>query len=617
MTNDPTTSTPSSAPPAEAAPATPAAVPASGLAGRARWLIAGGAVVVAVAIIAGAALLLGGRPVPEALTYIPADSAVVAELRLDLPGDQLQKVGNLLAHFPGFKDQSTLPQKLDEALTRITTSATKGSVDYDKQLKPWLAGPTFAAGSAHPGLPMEIPSPGPTSSGAAAAFAARPGLIVATTDGTATCASLFSADQSPVTSTYQGVAVLATTDMTRACAMNGRIGIIGSLALVKAALDAHAAHNGMDTTTAYRTARDTLGGDRLATVFVSKAAMLSGAGSSTDLGSLLPSASFDLETALASVPDWAISGISAEDDALVGDLVTAPVTLPTASAADGSPLPTLPPAHASRTAVLLPANTVALVDVHGAGIALRTALARLGATGTPGTTGPSGTPAPPLDQVTKALAALGGPDALVGWVDDAAVAVVPDGTGATGGLVLLGPDATTAAAKVAQLKSLITLAGLGGGQVQAHDETVGGTTMTVVDLGDLGALLNGATGGTGDTLPIPAGTHLTIAFAAKGSAVIAGGDAFVRATLNVQPGASLADSAPYKHAIGRAAAENLGELYVGTGSLLTLADTLIPEAARASFDTDTKPYLEPFDAILVTTSLEHGGAHVRLVATVQ
>ena len=611
MTDDLATIEPTAAAPAPAAPAaapTTAAPAPGGLAGRARWLVAGGAVVASAVIIAGAALLLGGRPVPEALTYIPADSAVVAELRLDLPGDQLQKVGNLLAHFPGFKDQSTLPQKLDEALTRITTSATKGSVDYTTQLKPWIAGPTFAAGSA---AEMAVPAPATAAPGASGVGSdkahAGAGLIVATTDGTARCEAVIPAAESPTTSTYQGVTILASGDGTRACALSGRIGILGTPAHVKAALDAHAAHNGVDTTTAYRAARDALGGDRLATIFVSKAGLVAGAGDRIAAGSSSPMASLDLQAALATVPDWAMGGVSAEDDALVGDLVTAPVTIPTPSDATGSPLPTMPPAHASRTAALLPANTAALVDVHGAGIALRTALARVGS---------NPTLAPQLDRLDAALAALGGPDALVGWVDDAGIAVIPDGAGVSGGVVLVAADDATATAKVAQLKSLIALAGLGGGQVQTHDESVGGTTMTVVDLGDLGSLLKGVGGGT-VTVPLPAGTHVTIAFAAKGAAVVAGGDAFVRAALGVQAGGSLADSAGYKHALGHAAAENLGEIYVGTGSILGLADTLIPEAQRASFDTDTKPYLEPFDAIVVTTTLEHGGAHVRLVASVK
>src|SRR4051794_967687 len=76
--------------------------------GRRRWIAGGAVAVAAVAATAAAVFVLGSRPTPEALRYIPGDSSVVVELRFDVPGDQLQKVGNLLAHFPGFKDQSSL-----------------------------------------------------------------------------------------------------------------------------------------------------------------------------------------------------------------------------------------------------------------------------------------------------------------------------------------------------------------------------------------------------------------------------------------------------------------------------------------------------------------------------
>jgi hypothetical protein len=452
-------------------------------------------------------------------------------------------------------------------------------------------------------------TPGPAASGDAPTTDRDLGLIVATTDGTAKCESLFATGESVTVLTDQPGSIYASADGTKACSIQGRIGILGSRDLVKAAIAAHAGHNGVDATTAYRTARDTLGGDRLATVYVSKAglaASLRVGGGAGALASAMPLASGGLGAALAAIPEWTMGGVSAEDDALVADLVSAPVTAPSASADGGSPLPSLPPAHASRTATLVPADTLALVDVHGAGIALRTGIARLRADPTLGAA---------LGQVDTTLAALGGADQLVAWVEDAGIAVVPDGPGATGGVLLLATDDASATTKVAQVKSLLSLAGLGGTQIQVHDETVAGTTMTVVDLGDLGSLLQGL--GAGSAVPLPAGQHVTVAFAAKGPAVIAGGDAFVRATLGLAAGGSLADAAPYRHAIGRAAAENLGEVYVGTSSLLALADTLLPEAQRASFDTDTKPYLEPFDAILVTTTLERGGAHVRLVATVK
>src|SRR5688500_3335990 len=125
-----------------AAPAAPAQGPGSS---RARWIVGLGVAGLAIAIGLVAFLLLDARPTPEALRYVAGDSAVVAEVRLDLPGDQMQRVGNLLAHFPGFQDQSTLPAKIDETLSQLVGLTAGGSVDFRTDLKPWLNGPTFIA----------------------------------------------------------------------------------------------------------------------------------------------------------------------------------------------------------------------------------------------------------------------------------------------------------------------------------------------------------------------------------------------------------------------------------------------------------------------------------------
>ena len=134
----------------------------------------------AVAAIALAASFLAASPLPDVLKYLPADSAIVVELRPELPGDQRQHLGNLLAHFPGFEDQSTLNAKLDEVLERITREASAGEVDYATRVKPLLAGPMAVSVTADALTGDDRP-----------ASAADGVLFVATTDGSATCASIF------------------------------------------------------------------------------------------------------------------------------------------------------------------------------------------------------------------------------------------------------------------------------------------------------------------------------------------------------------------------------------------------------------------------------------------
>ena len=595
--------TPGSAPtPAPVTPASatvassPELVKVGSATAQRRWLIAGGVAVLAIAAVIAGVMLLGSRPVPEALRYIPADSVVVAELRLDLPGDQLEKVGNLLAHFPGFKDQASLPQKLDEALGRLVQGATSGGADYEADVKPWLAGPLFFGVR-------------PTSAGAQSGAASIDhGVAVATTDGKITCEALFAKeDETPNSETYKSFTLVVTDDAGFACALDGRYGVLGDPASVKAALDAHGAGSGVDTSADYKAAREALGADRLMTLFVAGKGALDLQGA---LQSELPIPEPSLGL-LQTVPRWAMVGFRAEDDALVLDLVGAPPTAgssgsgapPAAgSGAPASALPSAPPPKTSTLATLVPADTVALAEGHGVGIGIQKLLAALRTTPDASET---------LGQLDSALALLGGAEGLLGWIGDAGVVIVPDGTSVAGGVVLLAPDDATATEKVGQLTSFLTLAALGGG-VDIQETTVNGTKITTATFGDLGSLLRLG----GANVDVPAGTSLAISVAARGSLVmIGGGETFARHML--EAGDRLADGAAYKRAIALAADRNLAQVYVAASALLPLAETALPVDELKAFDTEVKPYLEPFDAIVMTSTTDGTLSRTRIVATVK
>jgi hypothetical protein len=80
------------------------------------------------------------EPLPETLKYLPADSAVVIEIG---PSCRATSASTSATSWPtsGFDDQSTLDEKIDEVLERITRESTFGEVDYATQVKPLLAGP--------------------------------------------------------------------------------------------------------------------------------------------------------------------------------------------------------------------------------------------------------------------------------------------------------------------------------------------------------------------------------------------------------------------------------------------------------------------------------------------
>jgi hypothetical protein len=578
-------------PPADAPPpAGTEPVVATGSPGsnRVRWAIGIGVAALAVVIAIGAFILLGSRPAPEALKYIPADAALVAEIRMDLPGDQLQKLGTLLAHFPGFADQSTLPDKIDESLSRLLQQESPVGLDYRTDIKPWLSGPAFVA--------VWVPA------GASASDMTEPPrfLVSATTTGTVSCAAPFK-DQTVNHENYRGLDLFLGPG-TEACVTDGRQALIGDVASIKAGLDAHGDGSGVDRSDAYRAARAALQGDQLAAIYVSGrsySAFFGGVAGSS-LGA--ESGMSDLLSLAGSIPEWAISGVRAEDDALVVDSVTSAPPAPTPGATAGPSLLPVPPAHPSVIAPMAPANTIAFVEAQGAGVTLQNLLARLKSV-------------PELAPGLQLLDGAGGAAQLVGWVDDAGVIVLSDGGKPTGGIALVTKDEASATQRVATLNSLIGLLAISAEGIKTRESTIAGVTVTTITVTDLGSLIPPGSLPSGQTLPANASFEFSIA--AKGRVVLVGtGEDFMTAVLNVQAGASLADQAFYKKALSRAVSNPQLTVYVGVRDLVGLAETLMPADAKARWESDIKPYVAPFEALSITASSDASGSRQRLTITV-
>ena len=131
------------------APVVPLQAPRRGA--RTRWAIAAVAALLIVAVsAAGLFALVGASAGSTVAKWAPADSLAFVEVRGDLPGDQRQNLGRFLAHFPGFADQSTLDQKLDETFDRLVGRVSDGKGDWTKQIKPWFGGQVGVAVSTVP-----------------------------------------------------------------------------------------------------------------------------------------------------------------------------------------------------------------------------------------------------------------------------------------------------------------------------------------------------------------------------------------------------------------------------------------------------------------------------------
>lgn len=561
--------------------------PAAAAGGRLRWIVALGVAALAIVVAIGAILVLGSRPTPSALEYIPGDVGVVAEVRMDLPGDQMQKLGNLLAHFPGFLDQATLPDKIDEALSRLVSSSGAGGVDYRTDIKPWLSGPAFVG----------IRAP---SAGASASTPLNGVVVSATTTGTVSCAAPFK-NLTVTHERYQNLDLSLAGDS--ACVVDGHQALIGDAQSVRNALDAHASGTGIDRSDRYRAARAALLGDQLATVYLN----------GNVFSSMLPTASGAPGTAgtpglealaalTGAVPDWSMTGVRAEDDALVLDTITGPAPGPTAGATAGPSLLPMPDAHPSVIAPMAPADTVVFVEDQGTGVSLQNLLTRLRAV-------------PDLSAPLQMLDGVGGGAQLVGWIEDVGVAVSVHGTTPDGAVFLVAKDDAAAADRVRTIGGVLALAGLGGQGIQVHDSTINGVAVTTVTITDLSQLVPPGSLPGGEQVP-PTGP-ISFSIAAHGRAVVlTTGEAAMTAILNVKPGESLVDQPRYKQALTRALASSRFSLFVDVRAGVTLVEALVPPDSLAQWQASVKPYVDPIESLLISGSTDGSSGRSRFVITV-
>lgn len=546
---------------------------------RTRWIIGLGAAGLAIAIGIGAFLLLGSRPTPEALRYIPGNAAMVAEVRLDLPGDQLQKLGNLLAHFPGFQDQSILRDKIDEALAQLVSGATGAELDYRTDIKPWINGPAFI-GLAAPPAGSTLPTD------------ASP-LLSATTNGAVDCAAALGGNVTH--ESYRSLdLVIDAGESGLACVTDGRQALLGGPAAIRAALDAKADGTGMDRSEQYRAARAALTGDQLAAIYLDGTALQQLIPDPSRLGvpgvPAIPGMSPQL-------PAWVMAGVRAEDDALILDTITAPLAAPSA----GPSLLPMPAGHASRIAPMLPADTMAYVEIQGAGVVLQNLLTQL-------------REVPELSQALLMLDGMGGAGGLVGWIDDVGLAFSMEGQAPEAALILIARDEASASSTVASLTTMLGLAGLGGG-LDVTEKTINGIQVTTVTITDLGALVPPGTVPGMEIPPIDGPVSFSVA-ARDRAVVLTFGDGAMAGVLNAGAGTSLADSDAFKRAAGRGIANSQGTVYVAAGATIDLVKGFVSPEQLAAFEANVAPYLDPLDAVLISGTSDATGGRSRVVITV-
>ncbi len=551
---------------------------------RTRWIVAGVVTLAVAGVVAGGTLLLTGQSKdPDVLLWTPKDRTIYVEVRLDLPGAQQTEFAKILSALPGFDDQAAFPAKIGEVLDRIVGEATEGTYDYRTDIDPWFGGqlsfsvgPTdaaaLAAGSADSASVLVLL--GVEDQAKATAWVGEvlttSGATSSTQDYNGTTITLVTAELP------EGLAGELPQDMElpeTGYAIVGPVLAIGDVESLKAAIDTKGI-GGLATNPQFTTAEASVTNDRMAFAYSDTASTFGVVDAITDEmdpdGQLRALA----EIARELMPPWNAVAVRAENGAFVMD--TRALHVDAWGTAD---------ARGSAIAGLVPADTIFLTTGHSVGDGIGIIRDLVGAN-----------PAlkDGLYEVEQALDLIGGFDAFSGWIGDLGVAVVPDGAGVVGGIVITPTDAEAAERLFSQLTAFLQLAA-GDLGLDIREEEHGGATITIIDLGPLSELAGEATGGM---VPVPDG-NVELAFTVTDQVVVIGlGSSFVRDVLDARDGPSLADDARFTALLERAGATHSGLGWFDLASTLALVEPAIPADERGAYEADVKPYLAAFDAII-------------------
>jgi hypothetical protein len=544
------------------------AAPAASRGGRGlRWAIALVGVGLVAAVSVAVVSLVGGKPATSiAMGYMPRDEMTYSEFRLDLPGDQRQKLASFMKPIPGFDDSSQFDTKLNELFDRLVALATSDQQTWTADIAPWFGGQVATGASV------------PTSADAASAQSGA--LFVATVKDRAKAIAWIERAAKDATfdrSTYGDADLLiaGASKGAYAIGVNDKVVIAGSTTAVKAAIDT----NGKSEWTANDDVEAALATVDKDYVMVGVTRVKAMADAFVGLMAKQSPGALDKtqidDTILPMLPAWFANSGRFENDAFVTTSVgpAGKIGYDTANHVDG-------------VVSHIPAATLLVASEHDAGPTLNALLAKF-------------RPLPEAKdffaQFDGAISLLGGFDAVAGWWGDTALVVskLDDGT-IGGGLVVKPRDAAAADRLFTTLSGFVQLGGASAG-VTSRSVDHNGTKVTVLDLSQA------TLGGT----PLPPGYKAEIAWAANADIAVVGyGESFVNAVLDAGPGHALADDARFKGLLDRAGPENIALTFVDIKAVRALLEPLAQASAPADAWTQytkyIQPYLQPIDALIST-----------------
>jgi hypothetical protein len=496
---------------------------------------------------------------------MPNDTIIYGEYRLDLPGDQRQKLAAYLANYPGFKDQAAIEPKLNEAFDRIVGLASHQSQTFTTDIQPWFGG-QIAIGMGVPSMASLTGSADPTSMDA---FNSGTFVITITDPAKAKAWVQKLIGANVTTSEYGGASLYTKGSYT--AGVTDKVLIIGSDASVKAAVDSKG-QGTLANDADFKAAFGSVSRDYVGFAYTAYRSYLTAAVNMAGPAAGLDRTTID-DQLLALVPAWSSNVIRFENDSVVSESAFPSVDIGYEAKN-----------RAGTLAGHVPPSTLFYAESHDIGAAAKAFLDKLRAI-------PELSPA--FSQIDASAGLIGGIDGLIGWWGDTALAIGPTADGSVGGGLLIAP--TDAAAAKKMFETIRSFVILGGGQagVTLRDEKHGDATVTIVDFSAAMAQAGG----------VPPGVKAEIAWTVTDDLVAIGYPAaYVNAILDAGPGPSLADDDRFKSLLARVGAENLGETFVDIQGIRALAEPLVkplvPEKDWAFYEKEIQPYVSHLDALI-------------------
>jgi hypothetical protein len=538
-----------------------------------RWAIALIGVALVVGVTAAIIALASGRPaVSIAVGYMPSEVVQYGEYRLDLPGDQRQKLASFLSAFPGFDDQAAIETKLDETFDRIVRAISGDEQTWTADIEPWFGG-IVAMGSG----PAEVGdgTPGMT------AFGGQPLVVISIKDrglASAWVQNLSGEYLNLTRGDYNGAELYSGQETNvgpgYAIAINDEVMLVGTKASVQDAVDS-AGNGTLANDPEFKAAFGTVTKDYVLFQFLDYKELASSYVDLLEQTAVGADTSAIEDAVLGLIPAWTATVGRFENDALAAEFAAPAVDLGSNSTNKSSSL-----------LGFAPPGTVAYYEVHDVGATLTAIVDRFRQI-------PEA-----RDSIDEVERTTGQKFADVfGWWGDAAVAISRDGAGNPGGGLLIQPNDAAAADRLFEvLRGLLVFAG-GQAGFEIRDVPHGSATITVIDfsksMGDQAGQL-------------PEGLKPEIAYAVTDQVVVIGvGQAFVESVLDAGPGPSLADDSRVTSLLDRVGDENLGFVFVDVRAIRELVEPLMQSEMTpekwATYEKEIKPFLVPFDAAVSST----------------